>query len=90
MDWLKLEGIPRVYASYKVWRQTRRTFKQAKKNKLPKHSLKFLKEDTQYELDELIDAIIWLNKQEHDEILNVVTSRRLRQLILTYKCSSLI
>jgi len=86
MDWVYLEGIQRVKVSYKVWRQTYRTFRHAKKDPaVSKRSVKYLKEDVQYELDELIDAILCLQAREVDELLKTVKSDRLYQLIQTYK-----
>jgi hypothetical protein len=85
MDWVYLEGIQRVNVSYKVWRQSVKELRRAKKNHASKLTRKFLKEDVQYELDELIDAILWLKPNELHEMLRTVTSTRLLQLIQTYK-----
>lgn len=85
MDWVYLEGIQRVNISYKVWRQSCRALRQAKRNHVTKQTKKFLKEDIQYEFDELIDAILWLKPNELNEMLRTVKSDRLFQLILTYK-----
>lgn len=86
MEWVYLEGIQRVTVSYKVWRQTCRTLRQAKKDpSIPKRSVKYLKEDVQNELDELIDAILSLRASELDELLKTVKSDRLYHLIHTYK-----
>lgn len=86
MEWVYLEGIQRVNVSYKVWRQTRRALRHAKKDPATsKRSIKYLKEDVQYELDELIDAILCLRSKELDELLQNLKSERLYQLIQTYK-----
>ena len=85
MDWVYLEGIQRVMVSYKVWRQTCRALRKAKKDQVPKQSRKFLKEDIAYEFDELIDAILSLTPKELNEMLESVTSDRLFHLIQTYK-----
>jgi hypothetical protein len=85
MDWVYLEGIQRVMVSYKVWRQTCRALRKAKKDQVPKQSRKFLKEDIAYEFDELIDAILSLTHKELNEMLESVTSDRLFHLIQTYK-----
>jgi len=85
MEWVYLEGIQRVNVSYKVWRQTYRVLRRAKKDHASKQTLKFLKEDVLYEFDELIDAILCLNPNELNEMLRTVTSDRLFQLIQTYK-----
>jgi hypothetical protein len=85
MDWVYLEGIQRVMVSYKVWRQTCRALRKAKKDHVSKQSRKFLKEDIAYEFDELIDAILCLTPKELNEMLETVTSDRLFHLIQTYK-----
>ena len=85
MEWVYLEGIQRVTVSYKVWRQTCRALRHAKKDpSIPKRSVKYLKEDVQNELDELIDAILSLRASEMDEMLKTVKSDRLYHLIHTY------
>ena len=85
MEWVYLEGINRVNVSYKVWRQTRRTLRTAKKENASKQSLKFLKEDVEYEYDELIDAILSLQPSELNDMLRTVKSDRLYQLIQANK-----
>jgi hypothetical protein len=86
MEWVYLEGIQRVMVSYKVWRQTRRLFRTAKKDPtVSRLSLKFLKEDVEYEYDELIDAILSLQSSELNEMLRTVKSDRLYQLIQAHK-----
>jgi hypothetical protein len=85
MEWVYLEGIQRVMVSYKVWRQTRRLFRTAKKENASKLSIKFLKEDVEYEYDELIDAILSLQSSELNEMLRTVKSDRLYQLIQAHK-----
>ena len=85
MEWVYLEGIQRVNVSYKVWRQTRRMLRTAKKENASKLSLKFLKEDVEYEYDELIDAILSLQSSELNEMLRTVKSDRLYQLIQANK-----
>jgi hypothetical protein len=86
MEWVYLEGIQRVKVSYKVWRQSCRTLRHAKNDpSFSRRSVKYLKEDVQNELDELIDAILCLRPRELDELLQTVTSDRLYQLIQTYK-----
>ena len=52
---------------------------------IPKQTKKFMKEDAQYEFDELIDAILSLNSNELNEMLRTVKSDRLYHLIQTYK-----
>ena len=85
MEWVYLEGIQRVNVSYKVWRQTSRSLRKAKKEHAPKQSIKFLKEDVQYEFDELVDSILCLNSNELREMLDTVKSDRLFHLIQFYK-----
>ena len=86
MEWVYLEGIQRVMVSYKVWRQTRRTFRNSKRDPtVSRLSLKFLKEDVEYEYDELIDAILSLQSSELNEMLRTVKSDRLYQLIQAHK-----
>ena len=85
MEWVYLEGIHRVMVSYKVWRQTRRELRQAKRANSSKQTLKFLKEDVVYEYDELIDAILSLRPTELNEMLRTVKSDRLYQLIQAHK-----
>lgn len=86
MEWVYLEGIQRVNVSYKVWRQTRRTLRTARKDPtVSRQSIKFLKEDVEYEYDELIDAILSLQSSELNEMLRTVKSDRLYQLIQANK-----
>ena len=85
MEWVYLEGIQRVNVSYKVWRQTRRMLRTAKKENASKQSIKFLKEDVEYEYDELIDAILSLQPSELNDMLRTVKSDRLYQLIQANK-----
>ncbi len=81
MDWLSLEGIPRVKACYSVWKRCCRELKQ---KKIPRQSRKYLKEDMRYEFDELIDAILCLQPKEYQELLSTVKSDLLYQLLKTY------
>jgi hypothetical protein len=81
MDWLSLEGIPRVNACYRVWKRRRRDLKQ--KN-IPRQSRKYLKEDVRYEFDELIDAILCLHPREYTQLLSQVKSNKLYQLLRLY------
>jgi hypothetical protein len=85
MEWVYLEGIQRVKISYKVWRQTSRSLRKAKKERAPKQTIKFLKEDVQYEFDEFVDSILSLNSKELREMLDTVKSDRLFHLIQHYK-----
>lgn len=86
MEWVYLEGINRVNVSYKVWRQTRRSLRTAKKDPaVSRQSIKFLKEDVEYEYDELIDAILSLQSSELNDMLRTVKSDRLYQLIQANK-----
>jgi hypothetical protein len=86
MEWVYLEGIQRVMVSYKVWRQTRRTLRTTRKDPtVSRQSIKFLKEDVEYEYDELIDAILSLQSSELNEMLRTVKSDRLYQLIQAHK-----
>ena len=85
MEWVYLEGINRVNVSYKVWRQTRRALRTARKENASKQSIKFLKEDVENEYDELIDAILSLQPSELNDMLRTVKSDRLYQLIQANK-----
>ena len=85
MEWVYLEGIQRVKISYRVWRQTSRSLRNAKKEHAPKQTIKFLKEDVQYEFDEFVDSILSLNSKELREMLDTVKSDRLFHLIQLYK-----
>jgi hypothetical protein len=85
MEWVYLEGIQRVNVSYKVWRQTAKSLRKAKKECAPKQTIKFLKEDVQYEFDELVDSILCLNSNELREMLQTVKRERLFNLIQLYK-----
>lgn len=86
MEWVYLEGINRVNVSYKVWRQTRRSLRTAKKDTaVSRQSIKFLKEDVENEYDELIDAILSLQSSELNDMLRTVKSDRLYQLIQANK-----
>jgi hypothetical protein len=85
MEWVYLEGINRVNVSYKVWRQTRRALRTAKKENASKQSIKFLKEDVENEYDELIDSILSLQPSELNDMLRTVKSDRLYQLIQANK-----
>ena len=85
MEWVYLEGIHRVNVSYKVWRQTSKSLRKAKKECAPKQTIKFLKEDVQYEFDEFVDSILSLNSKELREMLDTVKSDRLFHLIQLYK-----
>ena len=85
MEWVYLEGINRVNVSYKVWRQTRRALRTARKENASKQSIKFLKEDVENEYDELIDSILSLQPSELNDMLRTVKSDRLYQLIQANK-----
>jgi len=82
MDWLSLEGIPRVKASYQVWKQSRRILRHTRKQpNVLRQTVRFLKEDVQNEHDELVDAILSLNRNEFIQLLISVKSGRLYALM---------
>ena len=76
MDWLSLEGIPRVNASYQVWKRARRILRHARKQPcVARQTIRFLKEDVQYEYDELVDAILSLSRDEFRSLLSLQHGR---------------
>jgi hypothetical protein len=78
MDWLSLEGIPRVKASYQVWKRCRRLLRHARHQpQVLKKTLRFLKEDVENEYDELVDAILSLNAKEFRQLLVEIKPGRL-------------
>lgn len=78
MDWLSLEGVPRVKASYQVWKRCRRLLRHTRKQpNVLRQTIRFLKEDVQNEYDELVDAILSLNCNEFRQLLVSVKSGRL-------------
>jgi hypothetical protein len=82
MDWLSLEGIPRVKASYQVWKRCKRVLRHTRKQPhVMKKTLRFLKEDVENEYDELVDAILSLNRDEFKRLLISVKSGRLYHLM---------
>ena len=89
MEWCHLEGTERVLVSYRVWRQCCRDLCEMKKKKkidpLDKQQKRFLKEDVQMELDELIDSIISLTSKEHEQMMKTVKSNKLYRLLCLYK-----
>jgi len=81
MDWLSLEGIPRVKASYQVWKRCKRILRHTRKQPhVLRKTLRFLKEDVQYEFEELVDAILSLNRREFTQLLNELKPGRLYDL----------
>jgi hypothetical protein len=89
MDWCHLEGVERVMAAYREWRQYSRELRRCKKDGLISKDLlkthkRFLKEDVQIELDELIDSILSLTPKEHQHLLNTVKSDKLYRLLSRY------
>jgi hypothetical protein len=85
MEWCNLEGTERVLVSYRVWRQCCRDLREVKKKKDPLKQKRFLKEDVQMELDELIDSILSLTPKEHEQMLKTVKSDKLYRLLYQYK-----
>ena len=88
MEWCHLEGTERVLVSYRVWRQCCRDLRHERKYKtspLHKQQKRFLKEDVQIELDELIDSILSLTPKEHDQMLKTVKRDKLYRLLCLYK-----
>lgn len=86
MDWLSLEGIPRVNASYQVWKRCRRLLRHTRKqSNVLRQTVRFLKEDVQYEHDELVDAILSLNHDDFKLLLRTVKPGRLHDLLCLYK-----
>jgi hypothetical protein len=89
MEWCHLEGTERVLVSYRVWRQCCRDLRELKKKEkfdpLEKQHKRFLKEDVQIELDELIDSILSLTPKENDHLLKTVKKDKLYRLISLYK-----
>jgi hypothetical protein len=85
MDWLSLEGVPRVKASYQVWKRSRRLLRHAKKqHHVLRQTVRFLKEDVQNEYDELVDAILSLNPDEFNQLFHSVHGR-LYDILSLYK-----
>lgn len=80
MDWLSLEGIPRVKACYREWKR----YKRARKHAPDRQSRKYLKQDIRYEFEELVDAILCLQPRECYELRAKVKSDFLYHLLLTY------
>jgi len=80
MDWLSLEGIPRVKASYQVWKRCKRVLRHTRKQPVLKKTLRFLKEDVENEYDELVDAILSLNAKEFRQLLLELKPGRLYDL----------
>jgi hypothetical protein len=88
MEWCHLEGTERVIVSYRVWRQCCRDLRDERKyktNPLHKQQKRFLKEDVQIELDELIDSILSLTPKEHEHMLKTVKKDKLYRLLYLYK-----
>ena len=88
MEWCHLEGTERVLVSYRVWRQCCRDLRHERKYKsspLHKQQKRFLKEDIQIELDELIDSILSLTPKEHEQMLKTVKKDKLNRLLYQYK-----
>lgn len=84
MDWLSLEGIPRVNASYQFWKRCRKVLRHTRKQpNVLRQTVRFLKEDVQNEHDELVDAILSLNREEFRELLRSVKPCRLYDLMRT-------
>lgn len=77
MDWLSLEGIPRVHASYRVWKRCSRILRNSRKMNVSKKTLRFLKEDVRYEFDELVDAILCLTDSQIRDLLSSLKHNRL-------------
>jgi hypothetical protein len=81
MDWLSLEGIPRVKASYQVWKRCRRLLRHTRKQPhVLRQTVRFLKEDVQNEYEELVDAILSLNRNEFRQLLTEIKPGRLYDL----------
>jgi hypothetical protein len=81
MDWLSLEGIPRVKASYQVWKRCRRLLRHTRKQPhVLRQTVRFLKEDVQNEFEELVDAILSLNRNEFRQLLTEIKPGRLYDL----------
>ena len=78
MDWLSLEGVPRVKASYQVWKRCRRVLRHTRKQPhVLRQTVRFLKEDVQNEYEELVDAILSLNRNEFRQLLTELKPGRL-------------
>jgi hypothetical protein len=81
MDWLSLEGVPRVKASYQVWKRCRRLLRHTRKQPhVLRQTVRFLKEDVQNEYEELVDAILSLNRNEFRQLLTEIKPGRLYHL----------
>lgn len=86
MDWLSLEGIPRVKVSYQVWKRCRRLLRHTRhQSHVSRKTLRFLKEDVENEYDELVDAILSLTHDESKSMLSSVKYGRLYDLLCLYK-----
>lgn len=84
MDWLSLEGIPRVKASYRVWKHSVKLLRRARKDpNVLKKTIRYLKEDVQTEYDELADAILCLTHAEYRLLLSSLKHNRLYDLLCT-------
>jgi len=86
MDWLSLEGIPRVKASYQVWKRCRRLLRHTRKqSNVLRQTIRFLKEDVQNEFDELVDAILSLKQSEFNQLYTSLKPCRLYDIMRTLK-----
>jgi hypothetical protein len=86
MDWLSLEGIPRVKASYQVWKRCKRLLRHTRRQShVSRKTLRFLKEDVENEYDELVDAILSLTRDECKTMLSSVKYGGLYDLLCLYK-----
>ena len=84
MDWLSLEGIPRVRFSYKVWKRCLRTLRHTRKQPhVLRQTVRFLKEDVQNEYDELVDAVLSLNQDEFRDLFLSIKHNRLYYIMST-------
>ena len=84
MDWLSLEGIPRVKASYQVWKRTKRLLRHTRNQPhVLRQTVRFLKEDVQNEYDELVDAILSLSRDEFRRLWRDLKPGRLSRLMST-------
>jgi len=78
MDWLSLEGVPRVKASYQVWKRCRKVLRHTRKQpNVLRQTIRFLKEDVQNEYEELVDAILSLNRSEFRQLFLEIKPGRL-------------
>ena len=84
MDWLSPEGIPRVIASYRVWKRTKRLLRHTRNQPhVLRQTVRFLKEDVQNEYDELVDAILSLSRDEFRRLWTDLKPGRLSRLMCT-------